>query len=376
MDAFGEVANPADFPLGEEDELVGVVPGEWVTAHKVSLPAKNKRQFQAALPYALEEAVSEEIEHLHFSCSNWRAGEEVVVHVVANDKLSDWQQLANDSKLPLDRLVPDYALLPFHEAAESTIALANSSSPDQLQVIAHRKNGYGACLDSDFVEAWLIDLPIKETVAVTDRDFAEKLIADYPDRDFRLWEAGNKIAHWLEYPEADPTLDILTDKYRPSVRRFEWSGFYVPIGIATAAVFVFLLFDVYRYFALHHEIREVLDEQAMVLQKSFPEITDVPDNQARALMERALTNRVGKPQQHNATSLIAATAQVLHREKVSLSEVVFRDGQLTITCVLSDLSQVDKITRQLNSRPQVSALLESSANEDGQILASYTLRAS
>ena len=56
VEAFGEVPGLADYPISDEEELVGVVPGEWVTAHRISLPAKSKRQFQAAVPYALEES--------------------------------------------------------------------------------------------------------------------------------------------------------------------------------------------------------------------------------------------------------------------------------------------------------------------------------
>ena len=77
IDSFGEVAALSDYPVTADDEVIGVVPGEWVTSHRVTLPAKTRKQFNAALPYALEEALSEDVESMHFVCPSWKANEAV-----------------------------------------------------------------------------------------------------------------------------------------------------------------------------------------------------------------------------------------------------------------------------------------------------------
>lgn len=375
VEAFGEVSNATEYPLADDDHLIGVVPGEYVTVHKVSLPARTKRQFLSAVPYSLEDSVSEEVENLHFSCHEWRVDEEVVVYVVSVDKMRFWQTLANDSKLPLERLVPDYALLPLHDAAQSTICLAANVSEQSSQgVIVRHNDGSGAIFDVDFLGIWLSGLPLTEKVAVTDRAFIESLIEEYPGKDFCLWEVGNKLSHWLEQPETH-TLDLLDDQFRPTVRKFDWRHFKLPAAMVAAAMLLVVVFDVYRYFSLHNEVRTVLSQQAEALQSAFPEIVDIPDNSARALMERAIENRVGTPEDHNATSLLAATAEIMLAQNVSLTEVGFREGKLSITCLLNDLSQADEITRGLNSLSGVSAQFESSATDDDQIVASYTLEA-
>ena len=372
--AFGEVASPHDYPLDEEEEIVGVVGGGWITVHQVELPAKTKRQFMTALPYALEDAVSEELDDLHFVCPEWQAGSANRVYVVSRAMMREWQELANTCKLPLDRLVPDYSLLPLHEVADATLCRMNSLGEDgQEQIICHQRNGSGLTLDKEFLDIWMAEIPMNQTVAVTDRELAETLIEQYADRDFRLWEVGNRMAHWLEHPVESSSLDLMGDQFRPSVRSLEWRRYRLPAALIAASLALFLLFDVYRYFALHQEIQASLEQQEAVLVSTFPEISNVPEGSARLLMERALRNQVGEAPRHNATSMIAVTAQVLRQQRVSLSEIQFRDGKLSITCILNDLSQVDQITRSLNSRSKISAQLESSANDDGQIFASYIL---
>ena len=58
VEAFGEVPSLADYPVGDEDTIIGVISGEWVTTHKVDLPAKTRKHFNTALPYALEESIA------------------------------------------------------------------------------------------------------------------------------------------------------------------------------------------------------------------------------------------------------------------------------------------------------------------------------
>jgi len=116
VQAFGEVPSLSDYPIGDDDEVVGVVPGEWVTTHRVNLPAKTRKQFNTALPYSLEESISEDVENMHFVCPSWKAGEESKVLVVAKSKMIEWQKLATDARLPINQLLPDFALLPFHDA--------------------------------------------------------------------------------------------------------------------------------------------------------------------------------------------------------------------------------------------------------------------
>jgi len=372
VEAFGVVPTPSDYPLGEEDELIGVVPSKWVTAHAVNLPAKTKRQFQAAVPYALEEAVSEDVESLHFTCPQWKAGETLNVYVVAKEKMREWQQSANQHKLPLDRIIAEYSLLPFHDAADCSLAIITVPPDNQAEIVANHRQGGGVSIDPDFIDVWLMDVPISSTIAVNDEALTTQLIESHSDRDFRYWSFGNKLAHWLEH-EPIHNYDLLADEFRPSVRSFEWRSFMVPIAVVATAVFCVFLYDTYRYFALHAEIRSIQEEQQKIVMNSFPELDFVDPNSARSIMQQAISRLGGKPKSATAQSVLAEAAGVLKSQNVSLSNIVYRDSEMIITCLLNDFSQVDKLMVQLNSRPNIKASLQSSASDDGQIVASYVL---
>ena len=365
--AFGEVPMLADYPIGDEEEVIGVVPGEWVTIHKVSLPAKTRKQFNTALPYSLEESISEDIENMHFICPSWKAGQESKVSVVSKSKMIEWKDLANKHRLPIRQLVPDHSLIPFHEAADCSLALVGN------QLLANHRNGEGVSIDQDFIEVWLMNVPLSNVIAINSEELTEKLIIMEPDRDVRFWNFGTKLAHWLEYEQA-LTIDLWSEVYRPRISRFSKAMFLTPLLIVVLSLLLKIGFDSYRYVALHAEITSVQEEAQAILSKRFPVLKNVAVGTEREMMELAIARMGGPDKSKSVHNSLAQVAAILSRQRVTLSDIAYRNTELVITCVLDDFSQVDLLNKQFNRRPELSATLQSSASEDGKIIASYSIK--
>lgn len=69
------------------DSLTLVLPGEDVLATQVSIPARSRRQFEAALPYVVEEFLAEDVDGLHISAGSRDRDGRVAVRVLAPDVL-------------------------------------------------------------------------------------------------------------------------------------------------------------------------------------------------------------------------------------------------------------------------------------------------
>lgn len=367
VESFGEVASLDEYPLSDDNEIIGVVPGEWVTVQNVSIPAKSKKQFLLALPYALEELLSEEVEDTHFVCPSWKSGEDCNVLVVSKEKMREWQGLANTHRLPIERLVPDYALLPFHDAAEYSLARSGE------QLLANNQAGSGASLDEEFVDIWLMDVPVASTIAVNDQHLAEQLIETNADRDIRHWPFGDKMAHWLEYLP-DPKIDLWADKFRPSVRKLNWQSYVMPLVIVGIAVITKFGFDTYRYVALHSEIKSINAEMQDVIKSTFPQIDVVAVDEEHMIMQQAVARMGDVDKKQNMQAMLAEVSLVLRRQGVTIVNMTYRDERMEITCELKNFSQVEQLTQQLNARPQINADLQSSSADDGEIIASYTIK--
>ena len=74
--------------VGNRD-VIALVPAGQTSTLSCDLPAKGAR-LRAALPFALEEQVADEIENLHFAPGARRAGGDLPVAVVGHEKMIAW----------------------------------------------------------------------------------------------------------------------------------------------------------------------------------------------------------------------------------------------------------------------------------------------
>ena len=73
--------------IGDRKVIV-LVPSADVLTTSVDIPIKGGARLQAALPYALEEHVAEDIEKLHFAAGTRRSNGKIPVAVVNRERLS------------------------------------------------------------------------------------------------------------------------------------------------------------------------------------------------------------------------------------------------------------------------------------------------
>jgi len=91
--------------VGDREVIVLVPAGETSTL-TCDLPAKGAR-LRAALPFALEEQVADEIENLHFAPGPRRAAGDLPVVVVAHDIISAWLARLQEAGIRPARLIPE-----------------------------------------------------------------------------------------------------------------------------------------------------------------------------------------------------------------------------------------------------------------------------
>ena len=86
------VTGPLDEVAGDihERSVIVLVPSADVLTTTTEIPIKGGAKLQAALPYALEESLAEDVDKLHFAAGNRRASGRVPVSVVDRELLEGW----------------------------------------------------------------------------------------------------------------------------------------------------------------------------------------------------------------------------------------------------------------------------------------------
>ena len=72
------------------EEVIGVAPGEAIVTRAVSIPGKRRGQIESALPYSLEEHLTEDVDNLHFTLMQWEPGKDAHAAVVSREQLRQW----------------------------------------------------------------------------------------------------------------------------------------------------------------------------------------------------------------------------------------------------------------------------------------------
>lgn len=91
--------------------VIALLPATDVLTTSVNLPIKSAAKIRAALPFALEESLAEDVETLHFAAGSKQAGGEIPVAVIADSSLTLWlERLASVNIRPLRVVAENHGL--------------------------------------------------------------------------------------------------------------------------------------------------------------------------------------------------------------------------------------------------------------------------
>jgi len=97
--------------VGERNVIV-LVPAPSVLTTTVDIPIKGGSRLLAALPFALEEHLADDVDNLHFAAGTRHASGGLPVAVVSLEQMQSWLKLLDDAGIAVSKLVPENQGLP------------------------------------------------------------------------------------------------------------------------------------------------------------------------------------------------------------------------------------------------------------------------
>lgn len=120
----GELINLSE--KGQGRDVRALVPGSDVTLKTVELPGKFNRQLQTALPFMLEEDLTQDVDSLFFALGDkgLQDGKHTVDVAIVDRKLMEqWQGWLKGAELQATQFIPDALCLPLYEHGTAGIEL-------------------------------------------------------------------------------------------------------------------------------------------------------------------------------------------------------------------------------------------------------------
>ena len=364
----GPLASAA-LDVGDRNVIV-LVPATTVLTTTVDIPIKGGSRLRAALPFALEEQLADDIDDLHFAAGARREGGQVPVAVVAHEQMSEWLGRLDEAGLSASGIVAEnYGLaripgtmsmmaaenqIMFNDGADNEFVLQGAMPSDALAVV-------GALEESDN----------------EDQAPGHLLVYCSPDDEQRYQHDWNALRHEL----ASVDINLLPDGVLPrlAVTVAAGSGVNLLQGRYGPKTEVGALFRPWRYAAILFLTLGVLafggkvadyyrlTQEEVALKAQFEQVYQSirPNDQREVVDPVATVNSVrrslGAPSalQVLLPSLLELGQAIQQSQTADIEAISYRAGVIDVRLTAPDVATLDKIQKAVSSSGRFSAAIQS-----------------
>lgn len=137
------------------ERIRGLVPSSAVTLYRLPMPVKRQSAIRAALPFALEDSLGQELEELHFVAGPRRADGKVAAAVVEHESMRTWLGWFNDAGWRVEALIPVAALYAEQLPERGLRAQASPWPSNEEQIIVTAADREPAIVERSLAGFWL-----------------------------------------------------------------------------------------------------------------------------------------------------------------------------------------------------------------------------
>jgi len=387
----GRAAGWEEIPAPADSRIVLCVEGVAVRCHLVKLPARRRRHFMAALPYALEDRLLQAPEDCHLvplQVRRKRAGSAVMV--VEHSRMEEWLQAIRSRQWRLSALFPDYLALP--EPGRDSWLLDATKSPFLLRFSGP---GGGAAFHGGpeyrFPAALLLALE-----ASRDRPRTLDIYVSGPDQAGRVraWEeelAVYGVALQIQEKESprehrlaalsatDHPGSLLQDRYAvPSDTIGGWSPRQLlPSAALLAALMLTLLAQgLADHYRMQAEYDRLSQEIESTYRRVFPQARHLVDPrfQMEQQLQELYSRQVQRAENRTLQDWLEQLAPVFNADREHrLLAVHFNGHDLIIEVSLADFQTLEQLQSRLVRDVAGEVRIEQAELKDGRVFSRLRL---
>ena len=355
--------------VGDRSVIV-LVPATTVLTTTVAIPIKGGSRLRAALPFALEEQLADDIDNLHFAAGARRDNGQVPVAVVAHERMSEWLEQLDEAGLSASRIVPEnYGLaripgtmslmaaedqIMFNDGADNEFVMQGAKPSDALAVAGALEESE----NEDHVPGHLLVYCSQGDEERFQHDW-NALRHELASVDINLLPDG-VLPRLAVTVAAGNSINLLQGRYgaKTEIGALFRPWRYAAILLLTFGVMVFggKVADYYQ-----------LTQEEVALKAQFEQVyrSIRPNDQREVVDPVATVNSVrrglGAPSalQVLLPSLLQLGQAVQQNETASIEAISYRAGVIDVRLTAPDVATLDKIQKAVSSSGRFSAAIQS-----------------
>ena len=347
--------------------VVMLVPGIDCLLTSVSIPGSNRKKLLRAVPFALEEQLSDEVENLHFAVGSSQVDGAWPVVVIDNQRMEALLEAVTEAGLDVQLMISEVLAVPYTENETSVLidddtALVRNGVTSGLAVDCDNLGMLLGAAQQDLQddeEPPVVHLLVQEGSPLPDMSGIQgtRRIEQY---------AGDPLSVFAGGLDSN-SINLLQGAYS---RSGEWGKLLRPwratAALLLAGILVSNIVMGVDYFRLSKEGEQLTAQIEEVFRKALPDTKRVvnPQVQMQQQLDK-LQNSQGRGSRF--LSLLAKSAVVLKsKQGVEISGATFRAGRLDLDLKVSNLQLLDELKQALSESGGLSVEIQSATTGKDQ----------
>lgn len=362
LDRAGRVLSGphAGFPSEAAEHTLVLVPSEDVLLLSAPRVARQQRQLEQAVAFAIEDQLVAPVEQAHVAVLDSLDDERVLVAVMARSTMDSWLQRLAENGVAADRLLPEACLLPFDAPTvvlEDERATLRLSASNVLTGNRQELSDWQALLQArEAGAAWSILVGRDTTTLPSVAGVTQQI-------DVATWLAERSTQL------ADKPQNLLTGPYQTQRGRKLDRLWQVAAALVLASVVLAVVSMVLERWQLDRVRSQQRVQMETLLRETVPDIGRVVDPRAQMLGE--YSRRRGQGSGGSVLSLLSRIAPTLAGSGLFTPEALeFRGDTLDFTLRSKDVATLDELRERianLGLKVELVSMVPGSASVEGKL---------
>lgn len=326
------------------------VPGETILLTLVELPRGRRAQLLAALPYALEDQLIDDVERLHFVLGHPQGDGHWQAAVVDRACMETWLAVLGAAGITPSTLLPD-SLLPPLEADAWTLACEDERIV--LRMDAHTGLVSHAAMFPVLLKKALAehDCPPR-LVVIGCENVRDDFASACPGVEIETVAPASHETALLNtlLPQAGPVdLNLLQGSYSPRSQLAALVKPWLPAAALLGLLLVLgLTAQIGEYSRLRQQSARLDAQMKAVFRQTFPEVKRVVNPRTQMRHRLATLRGTGGDAGPGFAHMLARLAPVVRQHaKVEITHLRYANGRLEIKLVTPDIKTLDALRADL-----------------------------
>ena len=345
--------------------VIVLLPGSDCLLTSVHIPGRRRKRLLQAVPYALEEQLSDDVEKLHFALGAELVSGTWQVAVTNKQRLHTLMGSLTESGLDVQQVLPEQLALPFSAGAISVLI-------DHDMAVVRNSEHSGYAVDAENLDAVL-------TSNSPDDPAVTAVINLYLEQDAALPDNGNYPGHLhLEHYARDPlgvlaqgldikAINLLQGEFSHAgeLNRvlYPWRA---TAALLLAGILISNAVKAVDYYRLSQESDQLKMQIEETFRKALPETRRLVN--PRAQMQQKLDElQQGSSSESRFLNLLGQAGVVIKDvEGVEISGANYRGGRLDLDLNVDSLQLLDRLKQALTKNGTLSVDIQSATTGSDQ----------